>query len=372
MPEFAFVMEQGLGHVTHALNLQSALTARGDFRASVLNVRPGETPGAKPLPVVRNWSVQTSWASRRSLQVYRQTYKPDAVFIHTQCAALFAKRVMDEIPTVVSLDATPLGFDALGETYNHARSARPVEWMKFGINRRALDAAAAIVTWSDWAAGSVVEDYHIPAERVHVVPPGVQVDTFQPATRGGLPGSLRVLFVGGDFVRKGGPELMEAVASLPGVAELDIVTGTQGITPPRAAAIRVHHGIAPNSAELKNLLRRADIFALPTRGDCHSLAIVEAMACGLPIVTTRVGSLPEIVREGDNGLVVTPGSVTEIAGALQTLAADAELRKRMGRTSRALAISDHDTTANWGKIFDLLHALSGTLAVPTIPGYARL
>jgi glycosyltransferase involved in cell wall biosynthesis len=370
-PHFIFVMEHGLGHVTHALNLESVLARQDDLHASVLTVRPGETRGVKPLPWVTNWSVQTSWAAREVLRADSQITGADAIFIHTQCAALFAKRIMQQVPTIVSLDATPLMFDTMAETYNHSRHIPLVEWLKLRVNRRALQAAAGIVTWSDWAAHSVVEDYGISADLVHVVPPGVQIDQFQPRGGESSSGPIRVLFVGGDFVRKGGPELMEAVASIPGVAELDVVTGTPGITPPPGAAIRVHHKVSPNSPELKSLLSRADVFALPTRGDCLSIAIVEAMACGLPIVATDVGSISEIVRNHVNGLVVAPGSSTEISRALRVLAAEPELRQTMGRTSRALAVAEHDTTANWRRIFDLLHSVSGLGRNPIAPTSTR-
>ncbi len=308
---------------------------------------------------MRNWSVQTSWAARCSLRADRRFASADAIFIHTQAAALFAHGVMRKVPSVVSLDATPLMFDTLADTYNHSLQAAPLEWMKFRINQRALAAAQAIVTWSRWAARSVIEDYRISADRVHVVPPGVQIDSFQPRLIDDHTGPIRILFVGGDFVRKGGPELVEAVASLHGIAELDVVTSTPGIAVPRGAPIRVRNNVAPNSPELKELLARADVFALPTRGDCHSLAIVEAMACGLPILTTRVGSMSEIVRDGENGLFVPPRSPQELAAALQTFASNPDLRRRMGRTSRAMAVAEHDATANWMRVFDVLRGISG-------------
>jgi glycosyltransferase involved in cell wall biosynthesis len=289
----------------------------------------------------------------------RRFEQADAVYMHTQTAALFASGMMQRVPTVLSLDATPLLFDTLGGTYNHSRQAAPMEWIKFRANQRALTSARAIVTFSKWAARSVIDDYGVESDRVHVISPGVRIDKFQPRLNRPSSQPMRILFVGGDFVRKGGPELVEAVASLEDHVELDIVTSTPGIAVPRGAPIRLHYNVTQDSSELEELLARADVFALPTRGDCHSHATLEAMACGLPVLTTNVTSLPEIVRNGENGYMVPPGRPNEIAAALRVFASDACLRERMGRNGRALAEVEHDAAANWRKIFSLLHTISG-------------
>lgn len=360
-----FVIEQGLGHVVHGMNLEKVLETEPDISSTILRVRPGETPGVKALPLLHNWSVQTSWATRCSLRQGMRSRPADAVFIHTQVAALFAKRIMREVPTVVSLDATPINFDTMAGPYGHARQAAPLEYAKLQVNRRALSGAAAIVTWSQWAAASVVTDYGIPADRVHAIYPGVDMGMFQAHPKPDHSGPLRVLFVGGDFARKGGPDLVAAVTELQGVAELDIVTSEPLHDIPRRAPIRVHTGATPKSAQLSDLYRRADVFALPSLGDCTPLAIAEAMACGLPIVATRVGSIPDMVHDGRNGILVPPESPHQLAQALQTLATQPSLRQRMGAASRVLAEEEHDMALNWRKIFDLMQAVAAPAVAST-------
>ena len=105
---------------------------------------------------------------------------------------------------------------------------------------------------------------------------------------------------------------------------------------------------------MRELYSRADIFALPTRGDCTPLVIAEAMASGLPVVTTAVGSIPDMVRSGQNGLLVEPGEYGQLAQALRSLVDDPALREKMGRESRAMAERDHDATANCHRIFSLM------------------
>src|SRR5262249_13703881 len=156
----------------------------------------------------------------------------------TQVAALLSVGVMRSVPTVVSLDATPANFDDVGEAYGHRRGRSLVEAAKASVNRRAFMAAAALVPSSGPAADSPVGGYGVRASRVHVTPPGVALALFSPSDRpGNSDGPVRVLFVGGDFARKGGPDLLAALQGVPGV-ELDVVTGSEvGQVPP---GVRCH------------------------------------------------------------------------------------------------------------------------------------
>jgi glycosyltransferase involved in cell wall biosynthesis len=355
---FVFVVEQGLGHAVHGMNLHRVLEREPGIDATVLAVKPGATAGVPPLPLVANWSVQTSWAARALLRQELRAGDVDAVFIHTQVAALFARGVMRSVPTIISLDATPLNFDTMAGAYDHARHAAPFEWVKRQINRRALIGAAGIVTWSRWAATSVTDDYGVPAERVQAVYPGVELAALEVGERRQHCGPIRILFVGGDFTRKGGADLVQAVAALGGTAVLDLVTSAPEVVVPHGAPIRIHRQVRPNSPELSQLYADADIFALPSRGDCTPLAIAEAMASGLPIVATTVGSIPDMVRHGHNGLLVPPGRADQLTDALSVLVADGPMRSRFGGASRVLAAQEHDMVTNWRHIFDLMRAAS--------------
>jgi glycosyltransferase involved in cell wall biosynthesis len=79
------------------------------------------------------------------------------------------------------------------------------------------------------------------------------------------------------------------------------------------------------------LFRKADCFILPSHAEGMPITILEAFALGLPVVATRVGAVPEVIEHDKNGLLVEPGDVDGIAGALSRLAASSELRKRLGK-----------------------------------------
>jgi len=357
---FAFVLEQTLGHVAHTQNLSRALARRPDIDATLIKI-PFEPPSrAQTLPGLRNWSLRASLAARAALHRRIAAGPLDAVFIHTQVASLLSVGVMHRVPTAVSLDATPINFDRVGAAYGHSRHNDVAESIKLVVNRRTMRSAAALVTWCAWASRSVVDDYGLDRERIHTIHPGVDLELFDVAAgREERSGPVRVLFVGGDFERKGGSDLLAALEAIGPSVEADIVTPR---LPHGAASDRIRHhaGLKPQSAPLIDLYRRADIFALPARGDCFPQAIAEAMAAGLPVIATRVGAIDEMVADTVNGLLVRPGAPYELTTAINRLATDENMRRRMGAASRAHAMRNHDAMANAGRIFDLMASVAAT------------
>jgi glycosyltransferase involved in cell wall biosynthesis len=124
--------------------------------------------------------------------------------------------------------------------------------------------------------------------------------------------------------------------------------------------VRVHHGVGPNSPELRRLFEAADLFVLPSRGECLALVLMEATAAGLPVITTSVGALAEAVSPGESGIVVPVGDVMALRTALETLVADASFRQRMGKAGRLLAKQKFNARANNQSILDLVADVADT------------
>jgi glycosyltransferase involved in cell wall biosynthesis len=137
---------------------------------------------------------------------------------------------------------------------------------------------------------------------------------------------------------------------------------------PSGLPVRVHSGVAANSSVITELFRRADVFVLPSRGDCTPLAVAEALACGLPVVTTPIGGMPELVRHGENGLLVPPADPQQLARALSVLVDQPDTRRWFGENSRRLAEAEHDVDKNCRRIF----ALMATIAASRSPRVDRL
>jgi glycosyltransferase involved in cell wall biosynthesis len=366
---FVLVLEQALGHRVHGATLERMASRHPGVAATIVPIspRPRRLPGRWPM--VDNWSFQASRATRAALHSQLRQGRPDAVYIHTQVASLFVADVMRVVPTVVSLDATPLNYDSLGESYGHSRQASALERAKLALNRRALQSARAVVAFSSWAADSAVDDYGVDQDRVRVIPSGVDLDVFGPADGDRPPGPLRVLFVGGDFVRKGGADLLQAVARLGTPAEVDVVTAETPAQLPPGITVRVHKGLRPESPELAALYRRADVFCFPTYGDCSPRVIAEAMASGLPVVATDVGGISDMVVDAHSGLLVPVRSPERLADALGRLARRPEERRHMGEAGLRLARTHHDAARNAELLFDLLRGCSsdGEHRLPTAP-----
>lgn len=360
MHELVFVLEQTLGHAAHARNIRRVLERQDRWiHSTVIPIEFQRRSGlTSHIPGIRTWSFEASLQARSALARRARTGDIAAAFIHTQVAALLAGSMMKTIPTVVSLDATPRNFDSQGASYGHSRNMLPVEAVKTRINQAVFRRAAALVTWCRWAADSLVADYDVPEEKITVIHPGVDLRLFRPddTNRSGRP--VRILFVGGDFERKGGSDLLQAMVRLGSAAELDVITGSD-VAPPPGVTCRVHRGLTPQSPEVLQLYREADIFALPSRGDCFPQAVAEGLASGLPVVATRVGAIPEMIQDGVNGYLVPSASQRQLGEALERLVHSSALRRELGTASRRLAERDHDADANNTRILELMLMVGG-------------
>jgi glycosyltransferase involved in cell wall biosynthesis len=351
-----FVMEQTLGQVTHTQNFQYWVAKDPDVEPTwiLITFDPNEPWSNAPL-VRNNWTLRASLQARAKLRAVLREKQLDGVFFHTMVTALFGHRLMATIPSVVSMDATPLNFDAIGTPYSHVPSAvRQVESVKHVLTRRTFRRARQLVVWHEWGKASLVDEYGAEPSRVAVIPPGIDLERWNfPRSSSAGQRPVRLLFVGGDFRRKGGDVLLTAFrASLMRECELDIVTreevNTSGLT-----GVRVHRGLGPNAPELMALYARADIFVFPTLADVLPLAIMEAMASGLPVITTRMGAIAEQIDDAVTGFVIPPNDATALGEMTRRLVQNSELRLSMGSAARAVAEQRFNGARNYPRLLDI-------------------
>ena len=356
----AFIIEQTGGNITHTANLRTNVPKDGSVDPYWFPLEwITRGPGAK-LPVYRtNWTLQAGWQARRAIAETRRKSRIDALLFETQVPAMLSPDWMRRIPTVISLDATPLQFDGVGEFYGHPPGPPLFEHIKWRLHRQCYSRARRVVPFSNWTRKSLIENYQVPADRIVVIPPGVNIGEWKrPTPRRRKPGPTKILFVGYDLKRKGGQVLLEAFRLLqPLDVELHLVTRTKISTEP---GVFVYNDLNPNSGTLKKLYHECDIFCLPTRADFLPMVLSEAGAAGLPLVSTDIAGIPEIVKDGVTGFTVPRGDVGALKIALERLVENSELRLGMGEAAADFVSREFDAERNTTRLLDVIKQVADT------------
>jgi glycosyltransferase involved in cell wall biosynthesis len=352
--EFAFLLEQSLGHVTHTKNLLINVARDPEVHAHWGLIDFEATGIAGRIPVFRsNWTVRAGVRAHREVVRMNRQARLDALFFHTQVPAILAQRWLHKIPGIVSLDATPRQYDELGAFYKHEQGPAWLEAWKWRLNRDCFRSARRLVAWSEWAKLGLVQGYEVPADKIVVIPPGVNVNEWRrPIPRAPHADPVKILFVGGDLKRKGGLVLLEAFRALRDLRlELHLVTKDR--LPPEPSVF-TYNNLEANSQPLKDLYHTCDIFALPTFGDCLPIVLSEAGASGMAIISTNVAAIPEIVRNEETGLTVPAGDAVSLTQALRDLATNPNLRMSLGEVATAHVTSHYDAPTNASRLLGLL------------------
>ena len=250
-----------------------------------------------------------------------------------QIQSLFDARAPG-IPHFVYTDHTH--FNNLDYPDFDPRALRRPRWI--ALERALYREARTVFTRSAHVSTALVDRYGCDAARVVCVGAGSNAHVpARPIERS--PDGQDVLFVGVDWERKGGPELLvafEHVRRTHPRATLTIV----GCSPPiYAPGVRVL-GRVPVT-EVHRHYEHADVFCLPTRHEPFGVAFVEALHYELPIVGTRIGAVPDLIEHGRNGFLVEVGDVDGLAAHLAQLLDDSALRQRMGKAGARRARSHY-------------------------------
>ena len=225
------------------------------------------------------------------------------------------------------------------------------------------ESADVIVTGSSYARASFLDRGFAPA-RVVTNPYGVDLARFHPAAESASrPTGGRILFVGEVGIRKGVPWLLEAFSRLPPQWELHLVgpmaPGFRDILARLPMERVTHRGVLAGEA-VAAAYRNADIFCLPSIEEGFSLTILQAMASGLPVVTSRAAGWPDPDADGRAIVLTPPGESDELAAALGRLAGDEGFRRAIGDAALARVASGF-TWQDYGRraVAILRHGLAG-------------
>jgi len=201
-----------------------------------------------------------------------------------------------------------------------------------------------LLTVSESSRRDILTQMHVDPERLHVVPVGADPAVFRPRPEvRRVPGRIMTT-ASADVPMKGLAPLLEAVAKLrterddahmvvigkpKGRSRIPALIDRLGLE----GAVEFVHGVTTD--RIVELYAQSEVAAVPSLYEGFSLPAVEAMACGVPLVATTGGALPEVVgRDGETGLLVAPGDPSALAAALRRALDDGELRARVGAAGR--------------------------------------
>lgn len=247
-----------------------------------------------------------------------------------------------------------------------------------GHSMRAIDAVLryeedvasqmnAIFTFSQYLRQSFISDYHVPAHRVFCVGTGFNVSGAPSADTPKDYSIPRILFVGVEFERKGGPELLQAFdrvrQRIPN-AELDIVGPHKLINLPAGVVFHGHllKSDPAQREKLESLYRNASLFVLPSRYEPFGIAPLEAMLHRIPCIATDAWAFRETILPGVNGDLVAKGNVEDLADKMIRLLRDADALAAMGKRGRELVLRDHTWHAVAGRFTQALSIIEGERA----------
>lgn len=300
-----------------------------------------------------------------SLRAFRERHglRYDAIFSHywmSGWAGTYLQRLWD-VPHVTM-------FHTLGEAKNRAREGEHEPPHRIHTERRVVATADAVVAATDHERDLLCDLYDAEPARVATIPCGVNPALFHAVNRDEARMALgfgaaeqMVLFVGRLEPLKGVDLLIDALPDLPAVTLViaggdDLNSGYARQLADRARALGVagrvrFEGAVPQD-RLPQYYGAADVCAIPSFYESFGLVALEAMACGTPVVATRVGGLTTTVRDGHNGFLIPWRTPQAFAGRIAEILDDGALHGRMSAAARATA-----ARFSWSRVTDELEDL---------------
>jgi len=264
--------------------------------------------------------------------------KPDLLHAH------FAKEATEKARQFSAELGIPFTFTAHG--YDIHRKPPP------DFKERAA-AAKAVITVSHANAVHIHNTFEVPRSHIHVIPCGVNTDIFQPSEAALRSHPPLILCVARHVAVKNLGLLLKSCAILKGRG-INFRCVLIGDGPSRAELEqqRSNYGLerfvdfrgAVNQTEVLRWWQRADIGVLTSDNEGMPVSLMEAAACGVPVVATRVGGIPELVLDGVTGLLSAAGDAEAFADALERLLQNPEMRWRLGASARKRAEQEFSLT----------------------------
>jgi glycosyltransferase involved in cell wall biosynthesis len=264
-------------------------------------------------------------------------WRPDLTYVHVGSNASLYRKAFFITLARCFRQTILTHFHAGDFDHYYDRQSRMGKWWI----RSGLRQSHRLVAVSQASAKRLKELF--PETKVVMIPNGIEIAEFAKTMRPAA-SYVRLLFVGAMGKLKGERDLLQAVhqaaARVPSLRLLLLGHGAETMEQLchqyRLWPIIEHLGPVPYNKR-HTFFQQADFFVLPSYGEGMPIALLEAMAAGLPIIATRVGGIPELIENEVEGFLIEPGDITTLAARIECLANDPVLRDRMGARSREKA-----------------------------------
>lgn len=299
----------------------------------------------------RNFLIQSHLAKSAAQPAWVEA---DVLYVHTHMAGHFTRKSPDSLPVILSLDGTLIADQRMRGDHPGSIDRRSIA-MEADMFRR----ADLLVTFSDWARASLIQDYQVPVSKIRVIANAIRDFQRSDVPHSSVAGTSLPLvgFVGNDLHRKGGDILISAHQRyLADVCRLVLVTA-DSVPTRELRNVTVVPGV-PREVLLRSILPYFALLAHPARTDWSPYSVVEALAAGLPVVATSVGALPEMVRDSTNGVVLDTASEAALASAIGDLLKDERTMEAMSRESRQRYETRYNADVNYPLLLRTLRSLS--------------
>lgn len=326
----------------HVVMVGPALNVRGGVSGVerlLLNALPDDVRATHVATMVEGskWAKTATFAKSLAQLAWELRKHPDVVHIHFASGASNVRKII--------MARLALAFGANVIMHAHGGYYR-THWAQMSPTVRAitlgtlLRAKRLVVLGEGWR--EFFESIGIPKHRIVVLPNPVELPEVVPERPSD--GKVRFVYFGLITARKGVFDLVEAVARLSPECRARVHftlagNGEVALLRERATSLGVQDIVEirewVDPAERDRLLAAANAFVLPSHTEGLPMSLLEAMAWELPPICTPVGSIPEYVVDGANGMLVPPADVPKLAQAIEKLVTQDEQRKYMGRLARA-------------------------------------
>ncbi len=323
----------------------------------------GKVPAGLCRAVVRSCLRLARHAPRQALALAR-SYR----LVQATAAAAASSEVVVAQFAWLTCDVAAIAAEVAGRPLVVAVHAWDIFTQPAVLIRQRLATAAAVVACSAAAHERLLQLEAIPSARLHLIHHGLPLEEF-PCRREQPTVVTRIVAVGRLEAKKGFDLLLRALVGLEGESQLQLDLVGEGRERQRLELLAdklgvrarvVFHG-ALTQGELRPIMAAAGLLVLPSRrlrnGDRDGIAnvLLEAMALGVPLVTTTAGGAAEVVTDGVNGLLVAPDSVAQLRAAITKLCSDLTLRQRLAGQGRATVVTHFalpESGRRWAALFE--------------------